>query len=274
MPERQTPRRTPTFLRGKPFRRIQREIESRLYAYPHRNLLVIAQPKSGSTWLWRMLLETPGYHRWAPRSLQRHTMKEPGFHDLDEAEMRKPPAGYTVSKSHTAPTPRNLEILDALGRPFVVLQRDPRDLAVSWAHFVAARPENAFAQDAQGMSIEQRIGLYIDVLLDRMLDWALGWQAQVGPLVALTSYESLKSQPLEEMRRLTGHLGLALSEERLRAMIDRHTFAKTVERAGGDAFFRSGEAGGWQAHFNQELTARFEAVSSGRLERLGYPGMQ
>lgn len=272
LPERGSPRRTPAFLRGKPFRRVQRELEQRVYRYPHRNLLVIAQPKSGSTWLWRMLLETPGYHRWAPRSLQRHTMKEPGFHDLDELEMRRPPAGYTVSKSHTAPTPANLALLGALGRPFVVLQRDPRDLAVSWAHFVAARPENAFYDDAAGMDVPARIALYIDVLLDRTLDWALGWQAYPGGLAAKTSYEALKAAPHAEMRRITDHLGLTLSDERLSAMIETHSFARTVERAGGDAFFRKGEAGGWAEHFEDALVGRFEAVSAGRLERLGYPG--
>ncbi|GAB4550031.1 MAG: hypothetical protein Tsb0013_11570 [Phycisphaerales bacterium] len=270
-PQRTTPRRTPALFRGKPFRRVQREVLYRLYDWPHRNLLVIAQPKSGSTWLWRMLLETPGYFRWAPRSLQRHTMKQPGFHDLDEDEMRHPPAGYSVSKTHTAPSARNLEILECLARPFVVLQRDPRDLAVSWAHFVGARPENAFHDDVRGMDVRARIGFYIDTLLDRMLDWAVGWQSYDGALALTTSYEALKADTTGEMRRITHHLGLELSDARLARMIDQHTFEKTRQRARGDAFFRSGTSGGWREHFDDDLLARFARVDRGRMESLGYP---
>ena len=269
-PARSRPRRTPGLLRGKPFRYLQREMLYRLHGWPHRNLLVIAQPKSGSTWLWRMLLETPGYFRWSIRSVQRHTMKQEGFHDLDEAELRAPPAGYSVSKTHTSASAPNLEVLESLGRPFVVLQRDPRDLAVSWAHFVAVRPENAFHADVDGMDLRARIGFYIDTLLDRTLDWALGWKAYDGALVVHTSYEALKADTPSEMRRITAHLGLALSDARLARMIDRHTFDKTRARAGGDAFFRSGTSGGWREHFDEALLGRFSAVDRGRMATLGY----
>lgn len=268
--DRSKPRRTPPALRGKPFRRVQREVLYRLHDWPHRNLLVIAQPKSGSTWLWRMLLETPGYFRWAPRSLQRHTMKQDGFHDLDGDEMRHPPAGYSVSKSHTSPSARNTEILEGLGRPFVVLQRDPRDLAVSWAHFVQARPENAFHDDVAGMDLHGRIGFYIDTLLDRMLDWAVGWHDYHGELACRTSYEKLKEDTAGEMRRITAHLGLDLSTARLERMITAHTFERTRSRSGGDAFFRKGEAGGWREAFDDELAERFNGVDRGRMASLGY----
>lgn len=269
-PARSKPRRTPTLLRGKPFRRMQREVLYRLHDWPHRNLLVIAQPKSGSTWLWRMLLETPGYFRWSPRSLQRHTMKQPGFHDLDADEMRHPPAGYSVSKTHTSPSAHNLGVLEGLGRPFVVLQRDPRDLAVSWAHFVAARPENAFHADVEGMDVKQRIAFYIDTLLDRTLDWAIAWRAYRGDLALHTSYEKLQADTMSELHRITRHLGLTLSDTRLARMIERHTFAKTKARAGGDTFFRTGTSGGWREHFDDELVARFGTVECGRLAGLGY----
>ncbi|MEM1422799.1 MAG: sulfotransferase domain-containing protein [Planctomycetota bacterium] len=269
-PARTRDRRTPGFLRGKPFRYVQREVLYRLHRWPHRNLLVIAQPKSGSTWLWRMLLETPAYFRWSIRSVQRHTMKSPGFHDLDESEMRSPPAGYSVSKTHTSASAHNLAILEGLGRPFVVLQRDPRDLAVSWAHFVAARPENAFHVDVEGMGVRDRVGFYIDNLLDRTLEWALAWRAYGGTLALHTSYEALKSDTRGEMRRIVTHLGLELSDTRLERMIGAHTFDKTKARAGGDTFFRKGESGGWREHFDEDLLARFGGVAGDRLTRLGY----
>ena len=199
-------------------------------------------------------------------------MKEPGFHDLDEEEMRHPPAGYSVSKTHTGASARNLEILEGLGRPFVVLQRDPRDLAVSWAHFVATRPENAFYADVEGMGIEERIGFYIDTLLDRTLEWALVWRAYAGALAVHTSYEALRADTHGELGRITRHLGLELSGARLGRMIEAHTFDKTKARAAGDAFFREGKAGGWREHFTDALMSRFEAVERGRLACLGYGG--
>lgn len=269
------PRRTPRLVRGKPLRRIQREITQRIYRYPHRNLLVIAQPKSGSTWVWRMLLEVPGMFRWAPRSLQAHTLKMEGFHDLDEREMTALPPGYTATKAHTAPTERNLGILRRLGRPYVVLMRDPRDLAVSWAYFVANRPENAFHEETAGMSTAQRIDHFLDTLGGRFIRWAVDWRDRIDPrLGLLLRYEDLLADPGMEMRRVFDHYGIGISDGRLRAIVDRHTFERTTgrRRGEGDAsdFFRKGVAGDWRSHFTEREVDRFKAIAGDALVTLGY----
>lgn len=268
----------PRMLRGKPWRRLQREIYQRVYTYPHRNMLAICQPKSGSTWLSNMMQDIPGVFRWFPESMNRQTLKEPGFHDLLLEEMRRVPAGYTVSKTHTSPTPRNLEVLRALGRRYVVLIRDPRDQIVSWAYFVKNREENAFYEDTKGMSTEEAVTFFIERLYDEMLAWAVDWKSAIeephSDLGLLVRYEDMKADGFGVMKRVFAHYSVGLSDEKVRAIVDANTFEKTTGRAAGHgdakSFFRKGVSGDWANHFTDAQRRRVEELDRGRMAVLGY----
>ncbi|MCA9310446.1 MAG: sulfotransferase domain-containing protein [Phycisphaerales bacterium] len=267
--------RVPAFLRGKPFRRLQREFCQRYYRYPHRNLLITALPKSGSTWLENMLLEVPGHFRWFPRAFNRQTLKDADFHELPRDEFIHPPPGYTVAKVHAGPSPHNQALLKEVGRPFIILVRDPRDIAASWIHFVRIRPENAYHVETADLDLPQRIDHFTETLLDRFLDWALGWkecaEACRGHLVR---YEDLLADTAGELRTILRHLDLELSDAWVNETVQRHSFKATTGREAGQAdegaFHRKGISGDWTNCFTPDNVARFRAVDGGRLAHLGY----
>lgn len=255
------PRIMPAPLRGKPLRRLQREFYQRYYRYPHRNLMVTALPKSGSTWIARMLLEIPGTFRWFPQRFNTQTLKDPGFHEFAEADLLRPPPGYTVTKVHAGPSENNRAILERAGRPYVVLVRDLRDIAVSWAHFVAIRPENAFYTEVKDLDLSGRIDHFIDNILPIFAAWERGWRAHLHPALGLlVSYEDLLADTASVMRTVFAHYGVPRSDSELARIIEAHSFERTTGRARGDQnakdFNRKGVAGDWRNYLTDEQAAR------------------
>ncbi|MCA9307155.1 MAG: sulfotransferase domain-containing protein [Phycisphaerales bacterium] len=257
-------RRMPAALRGKPFRRLQREFYQRYYRYPHRNFLVTALPKSGSTWIARMLLELPGTFRWFPERFNTQTLKDPDFHEFAEQDLLRPPPGYTVTKVHAGPSAHNRDILRHAGRPYVVLVRDLRDIAVSWAHFVAIRPENAFYNETKDLDLSGRIDHFIEHILPIFAAWERGWRRHIHPdLGMLIAYEDLLADTRSVMSRVFTHYGVPRTDTELTRIIEAHTFARTTGRAAGDEnakdFNRKGIAGDWQNHLTDEQAQRIVA---------------
>ena len=264
--------RMPKPLRGKPLRYMQRCVAQVVRNHPHRNLLILGQPKSGSTWVHRMLADLPGYVKWTPDNIKVWTN-----HDLRRSDFIPPPRGYTVTKVHASPSPENIAIVRDTRRPYIVTLRDPRDLAVSWAYFIANNKSVGY-EDIHERSVSERIHIYIEDVLSRILDWALGWleeSSESGQGLVLR-YEQLLTDTPELVQRAAEHLGVRVSDHKLASIVDRHSFAKATGRKAGQednkAFNRKGISGDWRNHFTPEHTAAFEAVAAGRMERLGYGG--
>lgn len=261
----------PESLQGKPLRRIQREVYQRIYRYPHRNLLAIGQPKSGSTWLYRMMGEIPGYVAHAPKGISIASR-----HHLRREHLTPPPAGYTVSKTHTPPTEENRAIIHEAGRPYVVLIRDPRDLVVSWAYYVALPWRDKVRYEAaRSMGVPERIDYYLNEALDETLAWSLGWMRTIDPrLGLLIRYEDMLADTFAVMRQVFDHFEVGLSDERMHDIVAQHSFERATGRKPGEAdsgsFNRKGVAGDWKNHFTPEQCELFKRVAGGRLIELGY----
>lgn len=256
----------PSPLRGKPLRRIQREFYQRYYRYPIRNFLVTALPKSGSTWIARMLLELPGTFRWFPERFNTQTLKDPGFHEFAERDLLRPPPGYTVTKVHAGPSEHNRAILLRAGRPYVVLVRDLRDIAVSWAHFVAIRPENAFYEQVKDLDLSGRVDHFIEQILPMFAAWERGWRADIHPTLGLlVSYEDLLADTMGVMARVFAHYGVPRTDAELERIVEAHSFERATGRARGhgDAtdFNRKGVSGDWVNHLTEDQTRRIAALS-------------
>lgn len=269
-PAYRTRRRVPRPLRGKPFRYSQRLASQVLYSHPHRNLLILGQPKSGSTWVQRMLSDLPGYVKWTPDNIKSWT-----HHDLRRSDFIPSPRGYTVTKVHASPSPENIAIVRETARPYIVTLRDPRDLAVSWAYFIAKSRAPGY-DDMHARPVEERITIYIERILPRILNWAGGWleETQTTGSGLVLRYEQLLADPMGQMRKAALHLNVRIREEKLRAIVDRHSFEKATGRRPGqadpNAFNRKGIAGDWQNHFTPQHTEAFKHAAGARMARIGY----
>lgn len=257
-------------MRRFPSRKIQRLVYQRAFDYPHRNILVIGQPKAGTTWLTRLVCEIPGFVRWTPGSIKLDS------HDFRPGDLVPPAMGYTVTKVHTPPTDANIKLIHAANRPYLVITRDPRDIAVSWAYYntLPGRDRVAHPQ-AQSLPVEGRIAYYIDNILAGKIEWALEWRRRLHPRLGMfIRYEDLLADPFPVMQRAYAHVGADVSDDWVRAAIDRNAFKKVTGREQGVAdagqFNRKGIAGDWANHFTPEHTAAFKRIAGDALIQLGY----
>lgn len=259
----------PAALRGKPWRRLQREWCQRVYRYPHRNLLVISLPKSGSTWVRRMLEETPGYVPWNPPNIKWHC------HDIDPRLLNPPPAGYTVTKTHTPPTDANIRAVESLARPYVLTIRDLRDVAVSWSFYALNRTHGWAYRSLAGRSPAETLDYFIAEVLPGYTQWSLGWWRRRHPERSLlVRYEDLLADTAGWMRRVFEHFELPVDDQRLLRIVEAHRFERVTGRARGQedraSFNRKGVAGDWTNHFSPDQKRAFKETAGRALIELGY----
>ncbi|MCA9310447.1 MAG: sulfotransferase domain-containing protein [Phycisphaerales bacterium] len=259
-----------SILRGKPLRRLQRAINQRRFHHPYRCLLVVGQPKSGTTWLTRLLCEVPGYLRWTPSSIKIDS------HHFRPGDLSPPPAGYTVVKCHAPPTDDNVRLIHESKHPYVLSIRDPRDLAVSWSYYVGLPGRDKWANpEAVSLEIPERLDYYIERVLPRMMDWARGWTARMNPAQGImVRYEDMLADARGCMASVYAHCGLTLSDDWITAAVERNSFRKATGREPGQgdaaAFNRKGIAGDWRNHFTDAQKQAFKGVAGAGLVEMGY----
>ncbi|MEO1130511.1 MAG: sulfotransferase domain-containing protein [Planctomycetota bacterium] len=257
-------------MRTGPVGAVRRWAGERRYAYPHRNLLAIGLPKSGSTWLERMVCEVPGYLPWNPP--QAATFSQ----DLRRADFVPGPRGYTVTKTHTAPKETNLAIIAETGRPYVVMIRDLRDVSVSWAYYVGLKGRQRVAHpEARDLSVPQRIDYYIEHILPMRAHWVSGWAEHLHDGQGLLiRYEDLLSDTSGVMRRVFAHYDVGLSDLDVQSIVETHSFRRATGRRAGDAdsgsFNRKGIAGDWLNHYTDAQRDAFAGVVGNAMSGLGY----
>lgn len=180
---------------------------------------------------------------------------------------------------------------------YVVVGRDPRDVALSYEHHVANMDYDRFLElraevmGDDGVAEFGRPGAVLADPMERMRAFVRS-DALTGPLtlaavlrhmttawrhrhdhnVLLLHYADLKADLVGEMQRLAAAVGIPLSEARARALareagLDRmRARASEIAPAASQgnwkdpaAFFRTGGVGEWRDRFDAEGAAEYEA---------------
>ena len=272
---------------------------------------LVSYPKSGNTWMRMMLASLLA--GGAPVDINQ-TGEEIGVStyaemdeflgvessELTEAEIaRARPAlhaamlGYAegplvLRKVHDRfwRTERGEAVFDGgLTRAAVYILRDPRDVAVSYAHHrgvpldrvieVMADPEEALAQSRSGQrkQLSQPVG-----------DWSghvRSWVEQTEIPVLTLRYEDLRQDPAGGLRAAADFLGIPAGEGAVAAAVAATQFdlLRAQEQANGfrerhsrstDLFFRKGVAGDWKTALSGEQRAEIEARHGEVMGRFGY----
>jgi len=255
--------------RGKPLRRLQSLVGAVVYQHPHRNLVITAMPKSGSTWLARMAASIPGYHEWIPTYITETD------HTLRAESLRRPPLGYTVTKLHCKPTPEHLALLNGLQRPYVILFRDLRDAAVSGYFYLHGVYQHESAEPYRTLGVEEGIARWLDEKLAQRIEWIEGWMRGHDPKWGLVvRYEDLLRDTAGVFQSVCDHYEVNLSAAPMRRIVRRHAFERATGRTPGTpdaaSFNRKGIVGDWANHFTPALKERFKAIAGEALVRFGY----
>lgn len=161
--------------------------------------------------------------------------------------------------------------------------RDPRDIAVSWAHFSGRTVDETIAFLAKPSQLSRR-PTRASQTAQHLSTWsghALSWLgAEPAPLVL--RYEDMLADPAGALSKAARHVGLdadpqvvaravaATRFERLQAEEEEKGFE--MGQMEGRNFFRRGEAGGWRDVLTAEQADRIVRDHGEAMERLGYLG--
>ena len=185
--------------------------------------------------------------------------------------------------AHLAFSEERLSILESLGYRHILLIRDPRDVAVSLAFFLA-RPAEPFSRKANIAnrsffrnlrSMDERITVAITgepsialPSLDQKYETYLPWVEHGSLLVKFEDLVgprgggSLERQIVSIMR-MASHLGIMLSEKQAAEIADRCYSTRSMT-------YRRGLIGDWRNHFRQEHKTLLKEQAGRWLIKLGY----
>jgi aryl sulfotransferase len=269
---------------------------------------IASYPKSGNTWLrlaLRALVE-PGSHPqrldvtgFAPDAAQLIDIEEAldlesGDLSLTELRNLRPLACRAMAASARRPLYRKVH--DAwqetangplfppdvtLGWFYIV--RDPRDVAVSWAHFAGGGLEAAVAMLCDPRTVLRvPAGRPVFSAPQHLSCWSghvRSWLNAPGRGCVLR-YEDLLADPAAALGRVAAHAGIAATDADIMRAVKATDFAtlRTREISEGfdggqvaDArFFRSGTAGQWRNTLPDHLALKIWSFHQNVMSRFGY----
>lgn len=275
-------------------------------------------PKSGNTWM-RVLLTNylldgdepadinalaAGLIASARQIFDDHVGIEASDLTQDEIE-RLRPAVYEMLSDSAAPGPDDqvalpmlLKVHDAYTRTVddvpliskaatagaIYLVRDPRDVAVSFAHHGAVevdvavrnmgRPDHAFVDNPHRLHSQLR---------QRILTWSQhveSWIDEPGLRVLVVRYEDLSSDTAGELTRVLEFLGIDSEPDLVAKAVDFSRFDRLQQQEAdtgfgermplAESFFRKGTVGSWRESLSEELVDQLVAEHGAVMRRFGY----
>ena len=256
------------------------------------NLLIIAHPKSGNTWLKVMLSRLYQARYGLPDSL---------INSSDELARRNPAIprisatnGYysyegAVGRALGPQAPDS----GLRHKPVVLLARNPCDIAVSW-YFQFTKRQSARKQELINHFIAHPVDRrtismwdfvrHSDIGLPSLIDFLNTWERNVKALERslILRYEDLRAEPAKTLRQVIELMGESFGDEEIEGAVSFGSFdnlrqleSKGVFRQGGltlrnpkdpDSFkVRRGKVGGYRDYFTPEQVAELEALMESRL---------
>jgi len=171
----------------------------------------------------------------------------------------------------------------AATRGAVYVVRDPRAVAVSFAHYVAQSIDETIAwmdhPAAMLGNFPQRLSQRLPARLLRWSAHVESWLAAPFP-VHLVRYEDMSADPHATFTELAAFLGLPSDRETIASAVAATTFSRlqAQEREAGfvekpnsaRAFFREGKTDGWRRSLTPKNAERIVASHGALMRRLGY----
>ncbi len=247
--------------------------------YDQNILFVAGLPKSGTTWLERMIASYPGFEIQArvPEA-EFHELRTGGSHDfeLPEGVFDRFDRRLAVMKLHSHGSEHNNRVLAASGVRCVYLYRDLRDIAVSNYFYVRRarwHPEYRLYKNAD---LNEGLRIFADRRLGEYVDWIRSWKSNADPETTLeVRYEQILEEPIEIMTKVAALFGLDTDADRIAEIVERNSFkrmtgGRTPGQENSKSFVRKGKAGDWKNQFDDETKAIFKASIGDFLIETGY----
>jgi hypothetical protein len=252
------------------------------HLYPQKVLFIAGLPKSGTTWLERMISSYPGFHELLIPDVERFAQSPeagPGYdleYDLPEDMFSRFREMLVLTKMHVPGSRHNVDVLHRAGVRYAIIYRDLRDVAVSLVFYVRQTPWHPHHARLADASVEEGLQFFADHLLDIYARWIRSWRENRDPAESLElRYEDVLADPESAVASVAGLFELDASPERVREIVAAHSFerlsrGRTPGREDASSFFRKGVAGDWKNHFTPKLVTEYKERIGDLLVELGY----
>lgn len=246
--------------------------------YPQRILFVAGLPKSGTTWLEKMIASWPGFGEILIPDVAAHEMKHGGSdrYDLPAGVFERFEGMLVLTKMHVHGSEHNARVLREAGVRYAVLFRDLRDVAVSNIFYVRNTPWHPEHPHYREKSVQEGLAVFAERTLGDYEQWVRSWARNADPeRSVILRYEEMLSDVEGCLKRVAGLFGLDASEETIREIAARNSFsAMSGGRNRGEAsesdFVRKGVAGDWRNHFTPALRELYRQKIGRFLIEFGY----
>jgi len=264
-------------------------------------LIIIAHPKSGNTWLKVMLTRLYGNrHGIAAEDFARY----PALADRNPDIPRFAATNGWYSYERAIGDRLQPEAPDSAlkHKPVVLLARNPLDIAVSW-FFQFTKRQSAHKQELINAELQHPADRHTidmwnfvrhsDIGLPSLIDFLNYWERALAGLeqTLVTSYEALRADPASVLGQITTLMGDDFSAAEIQAAVDFGSF-DNLRKLESEGFFRSGgltlrnpkdpesfkvrraKVGGYRDYFTPEQAGELETLVCERLSpAFGYiPG--
>ncbi len=248
--------------------------------YPQKVLFVAGLPKSGTTWVEKMLSSFPGFHELLIPDVAAHELATGGSHDyeLPDDMFDRFDRMLVLTKMHCHGSPHNAAVLRRAGVRYVVLFRDLRDVAVSNYFYVRNTPWHPEYPHYHGRTVQDGLIAFAERTLPAYVEWVRSWHANRDPEKSLVfRYEELLTDDLGCLRRMAALFQLPATDDELKAIAERNSFkamsgGRERGQESGASFQRKGQAGDWKNHFTPEIGAAYKRILGEFLIEFGYEG--
>ncbi len=261
-------------------------------------LLIIAHPKSGNTWLKVMLTRLYGVrHGIAAEDFASY----PALADRNTAIPRFAATNgwYSYERAVGDRLTPQAPDSDLKHKPVVLLARNPLDIAVSW-FFQFTKRQSAHKQELINAELDHPIDRqtiemwdfvrHSDIGLLSLIEFLNYWERNLAVLdkTLLTSYEALRADPASVLKQITELMGDSFSDQEIQAAVEFASF-DNLRKLESEGFFRSGgltlrnpkdpesfkvrraKVGGYRDYFTAEQADELEQLVMSHLSpTLGY----
>lgn len=255
-----------------------------------KKIIIAGYPKSGNTWLTRLtadLIGCPIVGFW----------NEPESYEI-ACEGQDRVSEFQCFKAHHLYEELDLNLSNC-EKKIIYVVRDPRDIAISGAHFFEFSRFTELQQKIEslpfGRAVYKRF-LYrfihpksycVDQMISAILQgstqlswcqvpWKKHYQSYLNHSVLFVKYEDMLSNPLEQCRRILDFLHHERNQDFIQAVIERQSFeSKKREFVQKDEkykviFMRSGRSGEWKNSLSEAQKEAFSEAIAADLRFFNY----
>lgn len=246
--------------------------------YPQKILFVAGLPKSGTTWLEKMLSSWPGFGEILIPEVARHEMIHGGSdrYELPEKMFDRFRDMLVLTKMHVHGSEHNARVLRDAGVRYVALFRDLRDVAVSNSYYVRNTPWHPEHPHYAGKDVQQCLSVFAERTLDDYANWVRLWAKNADPeRSVILRYEEMLDDVESCLHRVADLFELDSSDGMIHDIAEKNSFRRMSGgrdrgQASASDFVRKGVAGDWRNHFTPALCDLYKAKIGRFLVDFGY----